>query len=272
MSGVIVIVSRADSGVELAVQLAQVLGWTEEPCCDGIFVTGSVAEGSDDNLSDVDLVLVVEPLPEPQRLNRYEDAGCTDVLVGFLTGRALAMPANITAIDKLRFRGRPFDICYCRPEEVHRYDHQANVVLRPGAATAELHGPEAVGERPRELLENRLTYALRIIAVHRNRYSKTCRRQDWLGIDLSLLLAAARDVLLVLDGQWRYNSTKRSLWEIALAAQGPNAALRPIIEDIRCLDDRTEHAKKLERLDELLDALRAACAARGILVDPVRPT
>ena len=185
-------------------------------------------------------------------------------MLEFFHSSAPVLASNVAAIDKVTYRSTNVDLCFCDAHQVQVYAFQELIVVKPSRSIEGLGGELLGAERTAECVADRITYDLRIIEVHRRRYLEHCQRADWLGIDLSLVLAAIRDVLMVLNGVWRYNGHSRSLWR-RLAKPGAHGnQLIAAIEDIKQLDDRVLSSRKLYQIDCVLEGLRDLCAENGV--------
>ena len=174
--------------------------------------------------------------------------------------------SNVAAVDKVMYGNTSVDLCFCREDQVQVYAFQNIVVLKPSNITEKLHSEVPAAGLGGELIADRITYDLRIIEVHRRRYLEHCRRADWLEIDLGLLLAAIRDLLLVLNGVWRYNGHSRTLWRRLVKAGALRGELLAAIEDIKQLDDRAQSSRKLSQIDRVIATLYELCARNGVRV------
>jgi Nucleotidyltransferase domain len=248
-----------------AQRLVKDLGWEANPAIKAIFIVGSVASGHSDSMSDLDLVIVADPPPAyALRLNGYRHIGCGMAMIGFLQKNAPALDTNVTVIDKIWIDDLQIDISFCTEAEAAVYSYQPIIVLKPSVAIGGLQpAAQPAGYSPDDL-ERRLRYDFRILVVHRNRYNRWCRRGRWINVDLSTILLAVRDVILVLNGYWRYNMANPYFWTVLkdMAVSVPN--LSQILEDIKELDDRIAFQQKLGLIDHLIADLECLCLSQHI--------
>jgi hypothetical protein len=249
-------VAEADRLVRLAERLVDALGWRDDPGTLAMFIIGSVAERRSDAASDLDLVVVGKDVPgSAARSAAYDRAGCTDTKVDFFSSTAPALRCNVGAVDKLVFEGVPVDIAYCLPAHVGVYSYLRIVPLIWKDELPRLAGPEGTDGVAAAQIRARLDYDLRIMRVHAERYRRWSERRNWLAIDLSVFLRAARDVVLVTGGYWRYNEFNNWMWESARElGAGSNGAIGKM-EAIKTLDDRLHHDEKAALMQALVDDL-----------------
>jgi len=249
----------------VARKLVRDLGWEHDPHISAVFIIGSAASGDIDALSDVDVVAVAQSIPaEAVRLSAYQRVGCKKAMIGFFRGDSPALPSNVAAVDKLWFDQLQVDISFCTKEQVRVYNFQDFKLLKPSAQVAPIQRPALLLKYSPADLEDRIRYDLRILTVHRERYDRWCKRRRWLCVDLSTFLLAARDIVLVLNGYWRYNPANPAFWKVLESAKVTVPCLSKTLEDIKELDDRVRLRKKGALLDRLIADLRRLCSSRGI--------
>jgi hypothetical protein len=249
-------VPAAGSLVRIAHEFVDATGWRGDGNVLAVFIIGSVAEQRSDDASDLDLVVVNGEVPgSATRLAAYEQAGCRDVKVDFFSCQALALRCNVGAVDKLSFAAVPIDVAYCLRGHVGVYSYLNIVPLIWSDDLPRLPGPQSAEGVPPAEIRARLDYDLRIMRVHAERYRRWSERRNWLAIDLSMFLRAARDVVLVTGGYWRYNEFNNWMWENARElGANPNGAIGKM-EAIKTLDDRLHHAEKAALMQGLVDDL-----------------
>lgn len=245
-----------------------ITGWDNNPMFNGIFVIGSVASKSHDFMSDLDLVVVVDhPPSESQRLSDYNRVGCRRAMIGFFQKDAFQLSSNITVVDKLWLDELQVDICFCTEREIAVYNYQPIIILKSSPVLASLQPAVRSKKIKRIMLDDRLRYNFRILEVHRNRYERWITRKSWINIDLSKFLLAVRDIILVINGYWRYNAENPYFWKVLDSLEISVPGLLKAIEDIKEMDDRISSKRKLELLDILINKLKKLCFSRGIFLN-----
>lgn len=248
--------AAAGSLVEIAHQLVDALGWRDDANVLAVFIIGSVAERRSDAASDLDLVVVNREVPgTAARLAAYERAGCADVKADFFSSTAPALRCNVGAVDKLSYTGVPVDVAYCLRSHVGVYSYLNVVPLVWADELPRLPAPEPANGVSRAEIKARLDYDLRIMRVHTERYRRWSERRNWLAIDLSMFLRAARDVVLVTGGYWRYNEFNNWMWESARELGAATNGAIGKMEAIKTLDDRQHHAEKAALMQGLVEEL-----------------
>jgi hypothetical protein len=232
------------------------LGWRDDANVIAAFIIGSVAEQRSDEASDLDLVVVNGEVPiAATRLQAYAKAGCGDVKADFFSCTALALRCNVGAVDKLTFAAVPIDVAYCLRGHVGVYGYLNIVPLIWADDLPRLPAPQSADGVPAAEIRARLDYDLRIMRVHAERYRRWSERRNWLAIDVSMYLRAARDIVLVTGGYWRYNEFNNWMWENARElGAGTNGAVGKM-EAIKTLDDRLHHNEKAALMQGLVDDL-----------------
>lgn len=253
----------------LARRLLRTFGWHDDATVKGILLVGSAATGESDALSDLDLVVISEPVPSVDTRRRlYLDAGCDRAMIGFLRGDSPVLRSNVTAIDKVWVDGLHVDIAFCREGEVAVYDHEDFVILKPDASLERLSPIRPEQDVPVDELSARLSYSFRVLLVHRDRYARWCERRRWLYVDIGAFLGAARDMILVLNGLLLYNAASPHVWGVMERAPITVRGLSDTLTDIRQLDDRMASERKLRLMDVLIGDIERLCASRGVLLRP----
>jgi hypothetical protein len=245
--------------------LLEVFGWLKNRAIGAVLLIGSTAEGIDDEASDLDVVLVSERIPSRRNRERaYAKAGCDRAMVDFLRGNAPILSSNVSAIDKVWFGGTQVDISYCLPPEVKVYSGQDCVVVKDSGMLGSLRRARKPDLKQVSRSSARLTYCYRILLVHRDRYARWCKRREWLLVDVSTFLSAARDMVMVLNGYKSYSSYSPALWRALENVRVKTERMWTLLTDIKALDDRVAFNEKLKRMDELIKDLEELCAARRI--------
>ena len=249
----------------IARELLVTFDWHNDQAVRGILLIGSTAAGTSDADSDIDLVVIAEPIPPGHvREQTYRDAGANRAMIGFFRGDSPILRSNVAAVDKVWINGLQVDICFCDESEVRVYDRQGFVILKPCTCLKQLRPACYDPSLPTAELEARLAYSFRILLVHRDRYARWCKRRKWLFTDVSPFLLAARDMVLVLNGHVLYNSANPHFWSVMERVPIKIHGLLKAITDIKQLDDRVAFGQKLRLMDELIQDVRDLCSSRGI--------
>jgi hypothetical protein len=240
-------------------------GWDNNPKFNGVFIIGSVASESSDSMSDLDLVVVVnQPPSEALRISDYQRVGCRKAMIGFFQKDASQLNSNVTVIDKIWLDDLQVDISFCTESEVTVYNYQPIIILKSSPVLEGFQPAVRSSKIKRAILEDRLQYDFRILEVHRTRYERWSARKSWINIDLSKLLLAVRDIVLVINGYWRYNSENPYFWKVLDTLEISVPGLLKTIEDIKEMDDRISSKQKLDLIDILINELKKLCSSRGI--------
>lgn len=252
---------------EFAQNFIKMMGWYEDSDVHGVFIVGSVSAGCNDSRSDLDIVVLVDvPASDEVRLSKYQFMGCQRAMVGFFQKDASQLNSNVAVIDKIWLNKLQIDISYCTENEIAVYNHQPIIILKSSAKIEDLQPATRMEDIAPNLLEDRLKYDFRILEVHRDRYERWCTRGRWLSVDLSKLLFAVRDIVLVLNGYWEYNAANSYFWNLLGNMNDSVPGLLKTLEDIKELDDRSGFKMKLSLIDSLAADLKQLCLSRKILV------
>ena len=96
--------------------------------------------------------------------------------------------------------------------------------------------------------------------VHAERYRRWTARGNWLAVDTSIYLRAARDILLVEGGIWHYNEMNPWMWEVVKELPSTTPDLMRDIIDVKLLDDRKFCAEKAVIMERLIATLAGHAA------------
>jgi len=250
--------SSREEALTFARRLLRRLGWLPDHFA--AFLIGSIASGNSDALSDIDILIVSNSLPTPEkRRAAYAQLADTRTMLGFFSRDSPILPSNVGAVDKLWIGERRVDIAFCSLHELSAYDCQHAVCIFPDQQSLPPKPPGKERASSDWSREDRLRYAFRILHVHRERYRRECERGRWMVIDLTAFLFAARDIVLVLNGHWRYSVRDPQTWSLFASATSSTPHLSVLLHDIRQLDDRLQHRQKEESMGSLILALEQLC-------------
>ncbi len=254
--------------VEFAKGVLNKLGWFNDPDIKGIFIVGSIATGANDHMSDIDLVVIADPMPSPQfRKQAYKRIGCKEAMINFYYKDSPVVKADITAVDKLWLDQAQIDICLCSKDEIDAYNYQPITTIKPCDEISNLKNFVVNQNILPSEFKDRINFCFRILKIHRNRYARWCGRKRWLSIDQSFFLFCVRDILLALNGYIHYNIHNPILWHIIENADISIPNITKRLEDIKSIDDRIGHQKKILIIDDVISDLAALCISKKITIN-----
>jgi hypothetical protein len=260
--------SKQSGAIDRARYVLGRLGWLDDPDILGVFIIGSVATGYNDYMSDIDLVVLADPVPSPYvRKQAYQRIGCKEAMINFFNKESAVVKANITAVDKLWIEQTQLDICFCNKDEMYVYNYQPITIIKPCDEISNLDTFDINQDILPSEIEDRINFCFRILRIHRNRYARWCKRKRWLSIDLSFFLFCARDILLALNGYVHYNVNNPVLWTILENATISIPSLSKSLEDIKAIDDRSGSKRKLAIIDDLISELTSLCLSKNININ-----
>jgi len=245
---------------QVAEAFARTFGYADDERVRAVFIVGSTASGEGDAYSDVDMLVAVNTLiPDDERLERLRIIGCRNIMLAIAGVDKPALPVKSQVIDKFTFRDTWFDVSYHLPHQLQFYFDYATLVDKDGLAPG-LRKPNQVYSDAD--LKARVQADLRLLHVRIYRYEKYCRREAWVGLDLSAIKNLIVDLVMVLNDQPNYNRHSSCIGRLLRGLPVKPKHFDRDLLDILHLDNRETWLRKVEMLHHLETSLAALCEAR----------
>ncbi len=236
------------------------MGYLEDDRVRAVFIIGSSATGQGDAYSDIDVMIVVsEFISNKERLERLRAAGCHNIMLEIAGVHNPAMPVESQVIDKFVYQDIWFDVSYHSPHQLQFCFDYIPVMDKDGLEAKLCSHGELPGEQD---LKARAQADLRLLHARIIRYKKYALREEWIGIDTSVIKNLLVDVVMLLNDHPDYNRFSSRITSLLRGLPVKPSHFEERLSDLLHLDDRAEWARKLEILQALEEELTSLCVER----------